>query len=217
MNGHAMGLAGYLDLFWQADVVVKSVMVGLLLSSVLSWAIIIEKTASLSWATRRDRRFIERYRRSGTPAETRSTAARLLNEMSREAGGLRWNGLVRDCVEGRLKLILSEVQRQRRSGLTYLATLASAGPFIGLFGTVWGIMSSFNAIAESQNTSLAVVAPGIAEALLATGIGLFAAIPAAVFFNRLTAKVSASVGLLEELGQEIMIGFTREAAQRGPT
>ena len=134
--------------------------------------------------------------------------------MTREAGGNRWNGLVRECVEGRLKLILSEVQRKRRSGLTYLATLASAGPFVGLFGTVWGIMSSFNAIAESQNTSLAVVAPGIAEALLATGIGLFAAIPAAVFFNRLTAKVNASIGLLDELGQEIMIGFTRMASQR---
>ena len=67
MNGHAMGLAGYLDLFWQADVVVKSVMIGLLLSSVLSWAIIIEKTAALSWASRSDRRFIERYRRGGAP------------------------------------------------------------------------------------------------------------------------------------------------------
>jgi biopolymer transport protein ExbB/TolQ len=214
MNGHAMGLAGYLDLFWQADVVVKSVMIGLLVSSVLSWAIIIEKTAALSWASRSDRRFIERYRRGGAPDGSRSTAARLLTEMTREAGGNRWNGLVRECVEGRLKLILSEVQRKRRSGLTYLATLASAGPFVGLFGTVWGIMSSFNAIAESQNTSLAVVAPGIAEALLATGIGLFAAIPAAVFFNRLTAKVNVSIGLLDELGQEIMIGFTREASQR---
>lgn len=215
MHDNALGLTGYLGLFWQADVVVKSIMIGLLLSSVLSWAIIVERTASLHWAARTDWRFIQRYRQSNPPAGSRSTAARLLSEMSREAGENRWNSLVRDCVEGRLRLILSEVQRQRRSGLTYLATLASSGPFIGLFGTVWGIMSSFNAIAESQNTSLAIVAPGIAEALLATGIGLFAAIPAAVFFNRLTAKVNASIGLLDELGQEIMIGFAHAEANRG--
>lgn len=214
MSGHTIGLGGYLDLFWQADVVVKSVMIGLLASSVLSWAVIIERTAALSWAMRNDRRFIARYRRSGLPADSPSTAARLFTEMSREAEGYCWNSLLRECVEGRLKLILSEVQRKRRSGLTFLATLASAGPFVGLFGTVWGIMSSFNAIGQSQNTSLVVVAPGIAEALLATGIGLFAAIPAAVFFNRLTASVNASISLLDELGREIMIGFTREAARR---
>ncbi len=207
------GVTNYLALFWQADVVVKAVMAGLLLASLVSWAIIVEKSVALTLAARADRRFIDRYRSGRTATETRSAAARLLTAMTREANGLDWSGPVRDCVEGRLRLILSQVQRQRRAGLTFLATLASSGPFVGLFGTVWGIMASFTSIAESQSTSLAVVAPGIAEALLATGVGLFAAIPAAVFFNRLTAKVNVSAGILGEFGQEVMIGFTRAAAR----
>ncbi|WP_421696440.1 MotA/TolQ/ExbB proton channel family protein [Aestuariivirga sp.] len=212
MHPSALDMTGYLALFWRADVVVKSVMSGLLLASLLSWAIIIEKTVSLAWSARADRRFIRRYRAGTTEEVTKSTAARLFHEMSAEAGGLAWTPLLRDCVEARLRLFLSQIQRQRRAGLPFLATLASSGPFVGLFGTVWGIMASFTAIAESQNTSLAVVAPGIAEALLATGVGLFAAIPAAVFYNRLTVGVNISVAMLDELGQEIMIRLMREMA-----
>jgi biopolymer transport protein ExbB/TolQ len=94
------------------------------------------------------------------------------------------------------------------------ATVVSSGPFAGLLGTVWGIMSSFAAIAESKNTSLAVVAPGIAEALLATALGLFAAIPAAVFFNRLSAKANSSLGVLDELGQEIITSRAARSCRR---
>lgn len=214
MTAEAQGMVGYLDLFWQADPVVKTIMIGLLLASFVSWAIIIEKSFSLAFALRADKRFIGSLLQGKQQANATGAASKLHSAMVREAEGGTWSSLIRECVEGRFRLILAETQRKRRMGLAYLATLASAGPFVGLFGTVWGIMSSFTAIAESQNTSLAVVAPGIAEALLATAIGLFAAIPAAVFFNRLTAKVNASVGILDELGQEIMIGLTRQAAAR---
>jgi len=207
-------ITGHLDMFWQADPVVKAIMIGLVLTSLVSWAIIIEKTIALGLAARADRRFITRFR-SGQTSAPSSAAARLRNAMTQEASGAPWSSLIKECVEGRFRLVLAEVQRKRRAGLPFLATVASAGPFVGLFGTVWGIMASFTAIAASQNTSLAVVAPGIAEALLATALGLFAAIPAAVFFNRLTAEVNGSLSRLQEFGQEIMIGLTREAALKG--
>lgn len=210
MQASAFDMTGYLALFWRADVVVKAIMTGLIAASLISWAIIIEKSVSLAWSSARDRRFIRSYRAGGSSHAGSSTARRLFAEMSREAEGQGLHALLRDCVEARLRLVLSEVQRQRRTGLPYLATLASSGPFVGLFGTVWGIMASFSAIAEAQNTSLAVVAPGIAEALLATGIGLFAAIPAAVFYNRLTSAVNRSVAELDEFGQDILIRLMRE-------
>lgn len=210
MQASAFDLTGYVALFWRADVVVKAIMAVLLAASLISWAIIIEKSVALAWSLGKDRRFIRSYRAGRSPAAGASTARRLFVEMAGEAEGQGAHALRRDCVEARLRLVLSEVQRQRRSGLPYLATLASSGPFVGLFGTVWGIMASFTAIAEAQNTSLAVVAPGIAEALLATGIGLFAAIPAAVFYNRLTSSVNRSVAELDELGQEILIRLMRD-------
>ena len=94
--------------------------------------------------------------------------------------------------------------------LSVLATVASTAPFVGLFGTVWGIINSFAAIADSKNTSLAVVAPGIAEALLATAMGLLAAIPAAVFYNRLNLTVTGSLQTLEALGHEVLIRVARQ-------
>ncbi|MFT3988028.1 MotA/TolQ/ExbB proton channel family protein [Aestuariivirga sp.] len=215
MENGTHNITGHLDMFWQADPVVKAIMIGLVLTSLASWAIIIEKSLALGLAARADRSFISRFQNGQSSGPSSSAAARLLGAMTREASGAPWSSLIKDCVEGRFRLVLAEVQRKRRMGLPFLATVASAGPFVGLFGTVWGIMASFTAIAASQNTSLAVVAPGIAEALLATAIGLFAAIPAAVFFNRLTAQVNGSVNILQEFGQEIMIGLTREAALKG--
>ncbi len=214
---HTGGLGDYLGLFWQADPVVKSIMIGLLAASVLSWAVIIERSVSLWWSVRQDRQFVAAYRSGRSGATPRGAAARLYGEVTAEARQSAVTSGWRDCVEGRLRLVLTQVQRKREHGLSYLATVASSGPFDGLFVTVWGIMASFTAIAETKNTSLAVVAPGIAEALLATALGLFAAIPAAIFFNRLSAKVNGSLGLLDELGQEILIDVTRDAAKRGTT
>jgi len=211
---HTGGLGDYLGLFWQADPVVKSIMIGLLAASVLSWAVIIERSVSLWWSVRQDRRFVAAYRSGRFSAAPKGAAAWLHGEVTAEARQSAVTAGWRECVEGRLRLVLAQVQRKREKGLSYLATVASSGPFVGLFGTVWGIMASFTAIAETKNTSLAVVAPGIAEALLATALGLFAAIPAAIFFNRLSAKVNGSLGLLDELGQEILIDVTRDAAKR---
>lgn len=214
MDTVSLQMTGYLDLFWQAGIVVKAVMIGLLAASLASWAVIFEKSIALMAQSWRDRRFIARYRAGEATPPTPCVAAELLARMQGEAARNGWSGLGRQCADGQFRLVIARALRRRRAGLPFLATVASAAPFVGLFGTVWGIMTSFTSIAESQNTSLAVVAPGIAEALLATAVGLFAAIPAAIFFNRLTTRVNASVGVLDEFGQEVMIDLTREAMSR---
>jgi biopolymer transport protein TolQ len=122
----------------------------------------------------------------------------------------QWCETLRERFLARARLLLAQLKRDRESGLAFLATVASAAPFVGLFGTVWGIMNSFAAIAQSKNTSLEVVAPGIAEALLATAIGLFAAIPAAIFYNRLSMQVARSLVPAEELVQEMLILRARQ-------
>jgi biopolymer transport protein TolQ len=122
---------------------------------------------------------------------------------------------MQDRIERTMGLVADREITTVRHGLTFLATLASAGPFIGLFGTVWGIMASFQSIAVHQNTSLAVVAPGIAEALFTTALGLFAAIPAAVFYNKLSQDVKKYTLSLEGFADEFLNIISRQLDHLG--
>jgi biopolymer transport protein ExbB/TolQ len=186
----------FYGMFMQADPVVKGVMIGLALASVVCWAIIFEKLVRLLWLRRQIGR-LESIARTGTVSGSeRGLVKRLLVSGEEELIDGASRGEDRSDVRARVERALrgtlkSELQRQE-SGLPFLATIGSAAPFIGLFGTVWGIMNSFTAIGQQQDTSLATVAPGIAEALLATALGLAAAIPAVMAYN----AVSVSLGRL---------------------
>jgi biopolymer transport protein TolQ len=206
------------ELFRHADIVVKGVLLLLLAGSIWSWAVIIEKLRQLAVASRRALSYERR-------AAAARTAAELWDESGDEPGdrdaggpahvvlaagaaeaeagspGAESAGERRDRIERAMRLALNEEMRRLEKRLPFLASLGSAAPFIGLFGTVWGIMRSFAAIASANNTSLAVVAPGIAEALFATAMGLAAAIPAVVAYNhftvqlgRLAARMNAFIG-----------------------
>jgi biopolymer transport protein ExbB/TolQ len=186
----------FYGMFLQADPIVKGVMIGLALASVACWAIIFEKMIRLAWLRGQVRR-LDTIAKSGTVSgNARGLVGKILasgeEELNDGSSRSEDRNEVRARVERSLRMTLkSELQRQE-AGLPFLATIGSAAPFIGLFGTVWGIMNSFTAIGMQQDTSLATVAPGIAEALLATALGLAAAIPAVMAYN----AVSVSLGRL---------------------
>jgi biopolymer transport protein TolQ len=214
-------------LFLQAHIVVKIVIVGLLLASVWSWAIIVDKTLLYGRVRRQMDRFekvfwsgqsLEDLYRSltgRTPTAMASVFVAAMREWKRsfEAGARAPIGLqtridkVLDVTIGR------ETERLERR-LLFLATVGSAAPFIGLFGTVWGIMSSFQAIAASKNTALAIVAPGIAEALLATALGLLAAIPAVIAYNKLSSEAGKIGQRLEGFADEFAAILSRQVDER---
>jgi biopolymer transport protein TolQ len=217
----------FLNLFLQAHIVVKLVMFGLLAASVLSWSIIVDKTM-LYRRTRQDMDKFEEVFWSGQSLEElyRSLANRPVNDMAAVfvAAMREWkrsfeNGgrSVASLAQRIDKVVDVTIQREaeRLEGrLLTLSTIASASPFIGLFGTVWGIMNSFIAIAGSKNTSLAVVAPGIAEALFATAIGLFAAIPALMAYNKLQSEASKAQTRLEAFADEFTAILSRQIDER---
>ncbi|WP_299348385.1 protein TolQ, partial [uncultured Maritalea sp.] len=176
-------------LFWAADWVVKSVMIGLLVASVWSWAIIVDKTMLYDRSRREMNRFeknfwsgqsLEELYQQLNDTDTRGMASVFVAAMkewkrSHEQGASSYLG-VQQRLDKVLDLTIGRESDKLESRLTFLATVGSASPFVGLFGTVWGIMNSFQSIAASKSTNLAVVAPGIAEALFATALGLLAAI-----------------------------------------
>ena len=186
----------FIGMFMQADPIVKGVMIGLILASVACWAIIFEKMVRLFWLRRQIGR-LETIAKTGTASPgQRGLVGKLLASAEEELIDGASRGEDRTAIRARVERALrgtlkSELQRQE-AGLPFLATIGSAAPFIGLFGTVWGIMNCFTAIGMQQDTSLATVAPGIAEALLATALGLAAAIPAVMAYN----AVSVSLGRL---------------------
>jgi biopolymer transport protein TolQ len=200
-------------LFENADIVVKVVLLLLLAGSVWSWAVIADKVVRLraarrsavGWAARTgDARSAEdfvgaRYGRDAKQPAGAVLAAGVEERIafpddSRESMAER-----RERIDRAMRLALGTQLRQLEHRLPFLATLGSAAPFIGLFGTVWGIMRSFNAIAAANNTSLAVVAPGIADALFATAMGLAAAIPAVVAYNKFTVEIGRFAGIMQTL------------------
>ncbi|MCZ2203657.1 protein TolQ [Bartonella sp. A05] len=206
---------GVLSLFMQANWVVKSVMIGLLLASIWSWAIIFDKIFTYR-KIRHEIKYFERVFWSGEPLEklyetyknqrTNSMSAVFVAAMiewkKSLSKGIHTSLNLQTRIDKAMDLALGRESAKIESRLGFLATLGSAGPFIGLFGTVVGIMNSFLSISASQNTSLAIVAPGIAEALLATAIGLFAAIPAVIAYNKLTNESAYIITQIERFADE---------------
>ena len=193
----AIGLGSNTDfslmsLFFRADIIVKSVIIILIFCSIYSWAVIIEKFRLFKKINRSSEEFEEKFWNSKS-AETfyNSLPANVQDPMS-EVFQNAMEGLLKkksknNLTERMSTLLEVGIEKQMTKidkGFTFLATVGSTAPFIGLFGTVWGIMNSFQSIAISRNTSLAIVAPGIAEALFATALGLLAAIPAVVAYNK---------------------------------
>ena len=215
-------------MFWAAHLVVKVVMVGLLLASVWCWSIIINKWLMFSRTRKSVARFEEVFWSGQSLDELYSTlSARPATDMAAMfvAAMREWKRSLQNAgasfmgLQARLEKVLDvtiarEVERLE-SSLLVLASVASAGPFVGLFGTVWGIMTAFRSIAASKNTSLAVVAPGIAEALFATAIGLFAAIPALIFYNILQGRVAQMQARLEAFADEFSSILSRQIDQHG--
>ncbi|MBS3848809.1 protein TolQ [Devosia sp. J2-20] len=210
-------------LFMQADWVVKSVMIGLLIASIYVWAIIANRLAAYR-AARRDMAAFDRafagapslaaLRADYAGADPAGLSAVFLAAMeewdkSHAAQAATTMGL-QSRLEIALDLAVSEQSAQLEKRLGFLATIGSAGPFVGLFGTVWGIMNAFTAIAAAENTSLAVVAPGIAEALLATALGLLAAIPAVVAYNKLSADSGKLIARLEGFADRLVALMSRQ-------
>ena len=215
-----------LGMFMQASFLVKIVMLMLIGASIWSWAIIVNKSIMYTRFQRAMDKF-EGVFWSGTSLEELYTTL-----STRPAQGMaslfvaamrEWKRSVQNVgssfmgLQARIDKVLDvsiarEVERLE-ANLLFLATVASAGPFVGLFGTVWGIMTSFRSIAASKNTSLAVVAPGIAEALLATALGLFAAIPALVAYNKLQGEVAKKQARMEGFADEFSAILSRQIDQ----
>jgi biopolymer transport protein TolQ len=221
---HDLSLWG---LFLQADWVVKLVMVGLLLASVWVWAIVFEKLTSIRRANKAADAFEDAfwsggslddlYRKEGDQPSHPMAAvfAAAMREWRRSAQRLAGSDLVAAGLKERIDRTMNvtvqrEMDRMER-WMIFLASVGSVGPFIGLFGTVWGIMNSFAAIAGMQNTNLAVVAPGIAEALFATAIGLVAAIPAVLAYNKISSDLARFAGRLEGFAAEFGAILSRQS------
>ena len=218
-----------LAMFWSAHFVVKFVMLGLLAASVWCWAIIIDKT--LLYSPHQQGRWTASRRCSGPASRWRSSTARSPSAQTSDMAAVfvaamrEWKRSLRRLAAAPSRASPSASTRcwtspssARWSGwnrrLLVLATIGSSAPFIGLFGTVWGIMTSFRSIAASKNTSLAVVAPGIAEALFATAIGLFAAIPAVIAYNKLQAEAAKQQARLEGFADEFSAILSRQIDER---
>jgi biopolymer transport protein TolQ len=218
-------------LFIQADWIVKAVMIMLLLASIWSWAIIIHKLIRLRALRAQAKQFEDAFWSGGSLEELfdrisnrptdpmASIFVAAMREWRRSAAkGLLSNEALRESLRDRIERVMNialgrEVDQLERY-MTFLASVGSAAPFVGLFGTVWGIMNSFAAIAGSKNTSLAVVAPGIAEALFATALGLVAAIPAVLAFNKLNNDITRYSNRLEAFAGEFGAILSRQLEEK---
>jgi len=203
-----------LGMFLAADIVVKAVMTGLLAASFLAWVIWLAKTAELAAARRAAGRGLSRALETGPLSDLagqRGPLGDLAGEIAREvtASGGEAPGLV-ERARSRLARLESLAARRAMRGTGLLATIGSTAPFVGLFGTVWGIMNAFVGISQSQTTNLAVVAPGIAEALMATATGLAAAIPAVIFYNHLARQTAAYRATWADLTESLMRRLSRD-------
>ena len=227
-GGHGGGITP-ISMFMEATVVVKVVMAGLLLASIFSWTLLLIKLFEFGALNRKTDSFLENFRGArtiadmkaiataeeyeGNPLADMAAAATEEVDLSRQAG-LSVTGEHRHDTLARVQAAVTAVQaglaKRISGGQQFLASVGSSGPFVGLFGTVYGIMNSFIGIAESNTTNLAVVAPGIAEALLATGIGLFAAIPAVIFYNYFNTRIAAYGTRADGFNAELINGISRQ-------
>ena len=210
-------------MFLNADIVVKAVMIGLAFASLVTWTVWLAKTIELQTAKSVARRRLAMLERGGSLAEAalacakkRDAVAQLILSTAREAE--LSDGIVDDGFKERVALRLERVEaamtRNLSRGVGILATIGATAPFVGLFGTVWGIMNSFIGISESHTTNLAVVAPGIAEALLATAFGLVAAIPAVVIYNHLARVIGGYRTLLGDASAQLLLIISRGQLRR---
>ncbi len=232
MNTAALAAPSNLSLwglFLEADVVVKLTMLILLLASVWVWAIIIEKSIAIRRVTREANAFEDQFWSGGSLDElydregadpTNPIAAVFGAAMSEWRRTVKISGAdightaVKERVDRAMNVtVMREMDRLERY-MIFLASVGSTAPFVGLFGTVWGIMHSFSAIAAMHNTDLAVVAPGIAEALFATAIGLVAAIPAVLAYNKLSNDLGRYAARLEGFGSEFSAILSRQTEEK---
>ena len=194
------------SMFLSADILVKAVMIGLAFASLVTWTIFIAKTIELTVIARKLHAALNKIGDARSLAEaqfalgaTGSVLSSLLAAAMREArlsAGISSDSGIKERAASSFGEIVRAEARRIRLGMGLLATIGATSPFVGLFGTVWGIMNSFIGISKSQTTNLAVVAPGIAEALLATAIGLIAAIPAVIFYNHFTRQSKSYLELV---------------------
>lgn len=215
---------GMMEMFLRADVVVKSVMISLILASIWCWAIIFEKMLTVRRLNKRSSEFEQAFwsgqsldelydRISTNPRDPMSAVfVAAMREWRRVSGEMTANLKVgvSDRIERVMQITVHREMDRAEKYMTFLATTGATAPFIGLFGTVWGIMNSFQSIAMSSNTSLVVVAPGIAEALFATALGLLAAIPAVVAYNKLSKDLDRYAGRLDSFAGEFSAILSRE-------
>jgi biopolymer transport protein ExbB len=211
-------------MFLGADIVVKVVMVGLVFASLVTWTVWLAKTIELNRDTRIAKRRLAALESDTTLADMeRASGAdndavvQLVQSAAREAmlsGGIFDDGF-KERIALRLERVENAMSRRIARGTGVLATIGATAPFVGLFGTVWGIMNSFIGISEAHTTNLAVVAPGIAEALLATALGLIAAIPAVVIYNHLVRAITTYRALLGDASAQVLLLVSRDHSRRG--
>lgn len=212
-------------MYKNADIVVKAVMIGLAIASIITWTIWIAKGFELMGAKRRLRAEIEVLKKSATLKDASDASNKegtlahtlvhdALEEMRLSANAREKEG-IKERVSFRLERLVAASGRTMSSGTGVLATIGSTAPFVGLFGTVWGIMNSFIGIAKTQTTNLAVVAPGIAEALLATALGLVAAIPAVVIYNVFARSIAGYKAQVSDASAQVLLLVSRDLDHQG--
>ena len=219
----SLGLASNTDfslisLFLRADIIVKSVIIILIASSIYSWAIIFEKIKMFRKINKSAEEFEEKFWKSKSaetfynslPSNIEDPMAKLFKSSMQTVMKTRSRSNIAERLTSVLEVNIEKQMVVVEKYNSFLATVGSTTPFIGLFGTVWGIMNSFTAIGISQNTSLAVVAPGIAEALFATALGLIAAIPAVLFYNKFSNMLENINNKLDVFSEEILVIISKE-------
>ena len=220
---NSLGMAHDLSpwgMYQNADIIVKIVMIGLAIASIITWTIWIAKGFELMGAKRRLRNEIVHLKKAATLKEAAASATKpgtlanllvhdALEEMHLSVSSREKEG-IKERVSFRLERLVAACGRNMSSGTGVLATIGSTAPFVGLFGTVWGIMNSFIGIAKTQTTNLAVVAPGIAEALLATALGLVAAIPAVVIYNVFARSIAGYKAQVSDASAEVLLLVSRD-------
>lgn len=206
-------------MFAQADWVVKAVMLGLIAASVVSWTVFVAKHIELRRARRASLALLDALASTRSLAELPAAHAAdpmlgaLNEELAQSADALDDREGLKERIISRFDRHEALLARRKTQGVTILATIGATAPFVGLFGTVWGIMNSFIGIAEKQTTNLAVVAPGIAEALLATALGLVAAIPAVVIYNHFARRIAAQRAVVSDTAAALLRLLSRDLSR----
>ena len=217
ITSQAVGLASsadfsILNLFLRADIIVKSVIIILIVSSIYSWAVIIEKYRLFKKINKSSEEFENKFWKSRSaesvynnlPENIDDPMANVFKDTMQVIIKSKSKSNPSNKLESMLEVNIEKQMNRLDKNYTFLATVGSTAPFIGLFGTVWGIMNSFQSIAISRNTSLAIVAPGIAEALFATALGLLAAIPAVVAYNKFSSDSKKYLQKLENFSKRFI-------------